>query len=64
MHARPPARVTPPMGCRTALPQEPDLGMRILLVHGDDVVADSSQAGLAQACETYKRWIHAHWPAH
>ncbi len=51
-----PAPAAPP-------PQEPDLGMRILLVHGDEVVADSSEGGLAHACNTYRDWIRRHWPA-
>lgn len=34
-----------------------DLDMRILLVHGDEVIADSAENGLAAALETYKQWI-------
>ncbi|PSC69592.1 peptidase M3 [Micractinium conductrix] len=43
--------------------QEPDLGMRVLLVHGDEQIADSAEGGLAAACETYKAWIRKTWPA-
>lgn len=42
---------------------EPDLGMRILLVHGDETVADSGEGGLAKAVEKYKAWLAAMWPA-
>mmetsp|Transcript_12072 Transcript_12072/g.36231 ORF Transcript_12072/g.36231 Transcript_12072/m.36231 type:complete len:656 (-) Transcript_12072:500-2467(-) len=43
--------------------QEPDLGMKILLVHGDEVVADSSQeGGLSGACATYKNWLSNTFP--
>lgn len=34
-----------------------DLDMRVLLVHGDEVVADSQTAGLAAACSVYKAWV-------
>lgn len=35
-----------------------DLEMRIKLVHGDAVVADTAEAGsLAGACDQYKRWL-------
>jgi hypothetical protein len=34
-----------------------DLEMRILLVHGDEVIADSAENGLAAALEIYKQWI-------
>lgn len=38
--------------------EEPDLGMRVQLVHGDEVIADSSTAGgLAAACATFKSWV-------
>jgi hypothetical protein len=33
------------------------LEMRILLVHGDEVIADSADNGLAAALEIYKQWI-------
>jgi hypothetical protein len=32
--------------------------MRILLVHGDEVIADSAgPTGLRGACETYSAWL-------
>ncbi len=34
-----------------------DIKMRIKLVHGDTIIADSSTAGLYNACETYRKWI-------
>jgi hypothetical protein len=34
-----------------------DLEMRVLLVHGDDIIADSNTAGLAAACTQYKAWV-------
>lgn len=34
-----------------------DLQMRVLLVHGDAVIADSDNGGLASACAVYKQWI-------
>ena len=37
--------------------------MRILLVDGDDTIADSAQGGLAKACEEFKAWIAKKWPA-
>lgn len=43
--------------------QEPDLGMRVLLVDGDETIADSAQGGLAKASETFKQWIATKWPA-
>ena len=36
---------------------EVDIKMRIKLVHGDMVIADSATAGLFNACETYRKWI-------
>ena len=40
-----------------------DLRMRVLLVHGDEVIADSQADGsLAAACNKYKAWIQQHWP--
>ena len=36
--------------------------MRVQLVHGDEVIADSEQAGgLAAACATFKAWVRAHY---
>lgn len=34
-----------------------NLDMRILLVHGDEVIADSALNGLPAALEIYKKWI-------
>jgi Zn-dependent oligopeptidase len=34
-----------------------DIKMRIKLVHGDLVIADSHPDGLFNACETYRKWI-------
>ncbi|GFR51274.1 hypothetical protein Agub_g13582 [Astrephomene gubernaculifera] len=37
-----------------------DLGMRVRLVHGDEVIADSAEeGGLAGACERFKSWVGA-----
>lgn len=43
--------------------QEPDLDMRVLLVDGDETIADSAQGGLAKASEMFKAWIAKKWPA-
>jgi hypothetical protein len=43
--------------------QEADLAMRVLLVHGDELVADTqADGGLAAACAKYKQWIRTNWP--
>lgn len=43
--------------------QEADLEMRIRLVHGDELVADTdADGGLAAACAKYKAWIRERWP--
>lgn len=43
--------------------QEADLDMRVLLVHGDELVADTeADGGLAAACAKYKAWIRKNWP--
>ncbi len=34
-----------------------DLDMRIMLVHGDDIIADSEPQGLVEACATYRTWL-------
>lgn len=34
-----------------------DLDMRVMLVHGDEVVSDSNEAGLAAACKKFKGWV-------
>jgi hypothetical protein len=37
---------------------EVDLDIRVLLVHGDEVIADSEKSGgLAKACGVYKQWL-------
>jgi hypothetical protein len=37
---------------------EVDLGMRVVLVHGDDVIADSQADGSLQAaCAKFKQWV-------
>ena len=36
-----------------------DLGMRVRLVHGDEVISDSeADGGLVAACSTFKEWVH------
>lgn len=44
-------------GPKFAAGHDVDLDMRILLVHGDEVIADSSEAGLTQACSKYRTWL-------
>lgn len=35
-----------------------DLDMKVVLVHGDEVVADSNECGgLLPACEKYSQWL-------
>lgn len=41
---------------------EPDLGMRIILAHGDEVIGDSADAGLTAACDKFKRWVAQAFP--
>jgi hypothetical protein len=36
---------------------EVDLDMRVMLVHGDEVISDSASGGLHRACEVYKQWL-------
>lgn len=44
--------------------QPADLGMHVILVHGDDVIADSQKAGSIQAATSqYKQWLHKTWPS-
>lgn len=39
---------------------EVDLGMNVIMVHGDEVIADSREAGGYQgACSTFKKWVRA-----
>ena len=38
--------------------QEPDLGMRVILVHGDETIGDSeAHGGLAPALAKFKAWV-------
>jgi len=39
--------------------QEPDLGMRVILAHGDEVISDSLEGGLAAATTKFKTWVRA-----
>lgn len=40
-----------------------DLDMRMLFVHGDEVIADSAEnGGFLPACAKFKSWIHDKWP--
>ena len=50
------ARATGP---KFAAGTDVDLDMRIVLVHGDETVADSSAAGLVAACAAYCTWLEA-----
>jgi Zn-dependent oligopeptidase len=36
-----------------------DLDMRVLLVHGDEVIADSGEHNLVSACAKYRQWLEA-----
>ena len=39
--------------------QPADLGMHVILVHGDEVIADSEQSGSIQAATAqYKQWLN------
>ena len=59
-----PPPMPPPTAAGPAIPpgQEPDLGMRVLLVDGDETIADSAQGGLAKASGEFKAWIAKKWP--
>eukprot|EP00195_Chlamydomonas_chlamydogama_P009741 CAMPEP_0202900574 /NCGR_PEP_ID=MMETSP1392-20130828/11915_1 /ASSEMBLY_ACC=CAM_ASM_000868 /TAXON_ID=225041 /ORGANISM="Chlamydomonas chlamydogama, Strain SAG 11-48b" /LENGTH=623 /DNA_ID=CAMNT_0049586991 /DNA_START=175 /DNA_END=2046 /DNA_ORIENTATION=- len=35
----------------------PDLGMRVILAHGDEVISDSAEGGLSSACHKFKDWV-------
>lgn len=38
--------------------EEIDIGMRVVLVHGDEVISDSETAGSFQkACAAFKAWV-------
>lgn len=40
--------------------QEVDIGMRVILVHGDETIADSaSDGGIQGACSKFKGWVNA-----
>ena len=41
-----------------------NLDMRMLFVHGDEVIADSAEnnQGFLKACAVFKKWIHEKWP--
>lgn len=39
-----------------------DLGMRVLLVHGDEVVADTQAHGFSAACDTFAAWCERTFP--
>jgi oligoendopeptidase F len=34
-----------------------DLKMRVKFVHGDEIIADSADSGLSEACSVYKTWV-------
>eukprot|EP00798_Chlamydomonas_sp_ICE-L_P006886 gene6886-30861_t len=38
-----------------------DLGMRIILAHGDEVIADTEKEGLSKACSTFKDWVQKNY---
>jgi len=41
-----------------AVAQEPDLGMRVILCHGDETIGDSeADGGLAPALAKFKAWV-------
>ncbi|KAF5828250.1 oligoendopeptidase [Dunaliella salina] len=40
---------------------EPDLGMRVRLVHGDELISDSNDGGLANAVQKFKAWVRARY---
>ncbi|KAG2489329.1 hypothetical protein HYH03_012161 [Edaphochlamys debaryana] len=39
-----------------------DLGMRVRLVHGDELISDSAEGGLAAACDKFKAWVDSAFP--
>ncbi len=48
----------PELAAATTAGKEPDLGMRVQLVHGDETIADSEEAGgLAAACHKFQGWV-------
>ncbi|KAI8616387.1 oligoendopeptidase [Chytriomyces sp. MP71] len=38
-----------------------DLEMRVLLVHGDEVISDSNEGGITAACQQFSKWIGANF---
>lgn len=46
------------IGPKHAVGTDVDLSMRIMLVHGDDIISDSSTNGLVDACDVYKKWVN------
>lgn len=46
--------------CRFKPGEEIDIGMRVLLVHGDETIADSAvDGGFVKACAKFKAWVRA-----
>ena len=44
--------------------QPANLGMHVILVHGDEVIADSEKAGSIQAATAqYKQWLNKTFPS-
>lgn len=44
--------------------QPANLGMHVILVHGDEVIADSEEAGsISAATDKYKLWLRKAFPA-
>lgn len=44
--------------CRFKQGSEIDIGMRVRLVHGDDLISDSeTDGGFQQACSKFKAWV-------
>ena len=43
--------------------EEVDIGMRIRLVHGDELIADSGADGgsIQKACAQFKAWVRKHY---
>jgi hypothetical protein len=43
--------------------EEADLGMQVVLVDGDEVIADSQSAGsLLAACDQFRSWVQRKFP--
>jgi hypothetical protein len=43
--------------------EEVEIGMRIRLVHGDELIADSGADGgsIQEACAQFKEWVRKHY---